>query len=291
MTTCDPDVGCLLDIQQSDGGWAYSTQSSWCEPTCYAILALRASGGPEKAIGRACEWLARRQRRDGGWSPGSAVEKSTHVTSLAVLALSGMEEYQGFADGGTHWLLSQAGAESSVWARAARFVMGTRSSATEHEGWPWFPGAAAWVIPTSLAICALSRQRQGKYGAEIGPRLSEARQFLLSRRCPDSGWNHGGLFRTGEVPDSYSETTGIALLALAGTPAAEIERSLRCGERHARSARSSEGESWLRLGLMAHGREMDTTGAGYRKWTVNQAALGILAEAAAEGRNPFIQHV
>jgi hypothetical protein len=147
------------------------------------------------------------------------------------------------------------------------------------------------VIPTSLAICALSRQQQGAYREEIGPRVAEARKFLLSRRCPDSGWNHGGLFRAGEAPDSYPETTGIALLALAGTEVAGMEASLRCGERHARSARSSEGENWLRLGLMAHGRAMAATEVTYRHWTVNHVALALITEAAGAGRNPFIHHV
>src|ERR1019366_8324528 len=58
----------LLDLQQSDGGWAYSTHSSWTEPTCYAILALRWAGKPEvtgnaQAICRAAEWLARARGR------------------------------------------------------------------------------------------------------------------------------------------------------------------------------------------------------------------------------------
>jgi hypothetical protein len=93
-TACGTSLSCLLDIQKSDGGWAYSTNSSWTEPTCYAIMALRSAGGPEPAIVRACDWLARRQRRDGGWSPGPGVEKSTHVTSLAILALSDMPEHE-----------------------------------------------------------------------------------------------------------------------------------------------------------------------------------------------------
>ena len=126
----------LLDMQQSDGGWANSTNASWTEPTCYATLALRWAGGPQQAICRASEWLARQQRPDGGWSPGPAVDLSTYVTSLAILALSGLEGYEVIAGRGVHWLLSEAGAESSVWARMERRVMGTRSDATQHTGWP-----------------------------------------------------------------------------------------------------------------------------------------------------------
>jgi hypothetical protein len=286
----------LLEFQQSDGGWAYSTNSSWTEPTCYAILALRCSGDQEQATLRAAEWLARRQHRDGGWSPGAAVEQSTHVTSLGILALSGLEGYEDKADRGVQWILSQAGAESSFWARTARLVMGTQSSATQHAGWPWLPGAAAWVIPTSLAIFALLKQKRGRYAADIAARVTEARRFLLNRRCPDYGWNHGGMYRDGELPSSYPETTGIALLALAGATPSEIGPSIRCGEQHARDPRSSEGDYWLRLGLSAHGRSPSPSTGQYRDWTVNQLALGIIARnlGARDGKagnNPFIDHV
>jgi hypothetical protein len=287
----DATLGCLLDLQRSDGGWAYQNGPSWTEPTCYAILAVRSAGGPEQAVGRACEWLVRRQRKDGGWPPSPDVGRSTHVTSLAVLALTGVAGYDRVADDGVEWLFTQAGAETSLLARITRFAMGTQSSATDHAGWPWFPGAAAWVIPTSLAICALSARRRGKYGRPIAQRVAEARRFLWSRRCPDHGWNHGGLFRAGEMPVSYPETTGIALLALAGDPrTADLELSLRCGERHAAAPMSCEGENWLRLGLGAYGRIPASTAAKYRDWTVNQTALSMIAKNGDTGRNPFLAH-
>jgi hypothetical protein len=290
------ELKALLDVQLNDGGWAYSTDSSWTEPTCYAILALRCSGESPQAITSACEWLARRQRRDGGWSPGPAVEQSTHVTSLGILALSGLQGYEDFTDRGVHWILSQAGAESSFWERTARLVMGTQSSATQHAGWPWLPGAAAWVIPTSLAIFALLKQRHGRYAADIEARVTEARGFLLNRRCPDHGWNHGGIYKAGERPNSYPETTGIALLALAGATPSEIDPSIRCGEQHARDPRSSEGDYWLRLGLSAHGRNPSPPTGQYRDWNVNQLALGIIARnnsarTGEAGSNPFIDYV
>ncbi len=287
-TTSAQALDSLLNLQQGDGGWAYGTTSSWTEPTCYSVLALRAVRGPAKSIARACQWLARRQRRDGGWSPGPAVEQSTHVTSLSILALSDLPEYENQTDRGVDWLLTQSGAESSIWARLARAAMGTSSGATRYVGWPWFPGAAAWVIPTSMAIFALSKQ---KPRADLESRINEAQSFLLSRRCPDYGWNHGGLFRAGETPASYPETTGIALLALHGLRGSEVGPSIRSAERHARDPRSSEGANWLRMGLLAHGNDCVTPSTKYRNWTVNQVALGIIAEVGKEGRNPFVEHV
>jgi hypothetical protein len=125
----------------------------------------------------------------------------------------------------------------------------------------------------------------------IAGRLAEARKFLVDRRCPDHGWNHGGLYQSGEIPMSYPETTGIALLALAGSKAGELEMSLRCAERHAADPKSGEGANWLRLGLAAHGRKGVPGSGQYRDWTVNQMALRMLAEAGEAGRNPFAGHV
>jgi hypothetical protein len=208
-----------------------------------------------------------------------------------VLALSGASGYEDVTDRGVQWLLTQSGAEVSLWARLARFAMGIGSTATDHAGWPWFPGAAAWVIPTSLAICALNRHASGKYAGEIAKRVEEARRFLLSRRCPDHGWNHGGLFQAGETPVSYPETTGIALLALAGLTSTDMAPSIELAEVQAREPKSSEGENWLRLGLRAHGRSVPQTAVHYRGWTVNQVSLRIIAQAGEAGQNPFTGHV
>ena len=55
--------------------------------------------------------------------------------------------------------------------------------------------------------------------------------------------------------NSYPETTGAALLALAG--AANLDKSLAAAERHWRECRSAEGAAWLKLGLLANGRKQE----------------------------------
>src|SRR5580704_17568911 len=57
----------LLGRQNADGGWSYFRGGSWTEPTCYAILALAASGmGDSAEVRRGRDWLQRCQRLDGG---------------------------------------------------------------------------------------------------------------------------------------------------------------------------------------------------------------------------------
>ena len=104
------------------------------------------------------------------------------------------------------------------------------------------------------------------------------------------------MYKPDERPNSYPETTGIALLALAGTSPSEIDPSIRCGEQHARDPRSSEGDYWLRLGLSAQGRNPAPSTGHYRDWTVNQLALGIISRnigvrTGEAGSNSFIDYV
>ena len=76
----------LLGRQNADGGWSYHRGGSWAEPTCYAILALAASGASHTAeVRRGAEWLRRCQRADGGLAPRESVPESTWLTALALL--------------------------------------------------------------------------------------------------------------------------------------------------------------------------------------------------------------
>src|SRR5215467_2095679 len=76
----------LLGLQNTDGGWSYYRGGSWTEPTCYALLALAASGvGKREEVRRGAAWLRRCQRNDGGLAPRESVEESTWTTALALL--------------------------------------------------------------------------------------------------------------------------------------------------------------------------------------------------------------
>ena len=281
----------LLNRQNSDGGWGYHGGSSWAEPTCYALLALAAGDltGSE-AVRRGALWLARCQRQDGGLAPRESVAESTWLTALALLLPAGLLPDGGLDRGrAASWVLHQTGRESGWVFRLRAWMLGASpEDSFAFDGWPWFPGAAAWVIPTAISILALEKLGREGGWSELGGRVAQGRAFLLARRCKDGGWNHGSTKALGYDSDSYPETTGIALLALHGSDTLEISRAVTRGEQHLAMCQSREAADWLRLGLLAHGRKAaapQLTAHG----TTLEIAVSALADRALGDRNLFLE--
>ena len=156
-------------------------------------------------------FLRSTQRRDGGWSPQPDVDESTWVTALVALlpeeAIGAERLKRAVA-----WLEGQTGRESGWSYRLRQTIAGNKEKYP--KGWPWFPGAAAWVIPTSLGILAFERALTRGENSRLRDRVNAGREFLFGRMCADGGWNHGSNRALGRDGDSYPETTGIALAAL-----------------------------------------------------------------------------
>jgi hypothetical protein len=280
----------LLDRQNNDGGWSYRTVGgSWTEPTCYALLALAAGEvSSSDAVQRALQWLASRQRPDGGWAPRDGVDESTWVTAL-VLLLPPEQVLSIDRNRASRWLLAQTGRESGVVHRLRLLLLGLGADPSQRfDGWPWYPGTAAWVVPTALTLLALERFDRSEKDTLVQKRIGDGRSFLLARRCRDGGWNHGSTHALGYDSDSYPETTGLALLALHNATPAELGVALDLGERHLRESKSLEAASWLTLGLLVHGRTPSVGAVIPHQGTV-PLALGVLAEAARQGKNLFVQ--
>jgi hypothetical protein len=279
----------LMRKQNPDGGWPYSSGPSWTEPTVYALLAAQAAGGDEAAARRGYLWLRTQQRADGGWAPQPDVEESTWVTILAALLAP---ERLGEREHGRalEWLLGQTGAESGPMYRLRHFLLGIPLVEEERfPGWPWYPGTAAWVVPTALAILALGKAWRRTRAPELLARIDRGRRFLLSRMCRDGGWNHGSVRALGHESRPYPETTGLALLALAGVRAPQIGKALAVAETFLAQCSFSEGVSWLHMSLVAHGRL--PVGCPARETpsrNLRDEALAQLAAAAARGHNVFL---
>ena len=277
--------GALVELQNGDGGWGYRGANSWTEPTCYAVMALGVAGlssSPEAR--RGLQWIVKRQRKDGGWPPRDGVDESTWVTAL-VLLVDGISEPQ--AKSGADWLQAQTGRESSLVYRLRMRLLGVRLESPGFEGWPWFPGTAAWVTPTALSILALEKIARRTPTDALRGRIDLGQRFLLERRCRDGGWNHGSTKALGYDSDSYPETTGAALLALHGRRTADLERSEAVARAELQNCASAEAASWLRLGLIARGQNPEPVHPAGHGGTV-ETALALLADAAAGGKNAFL---
>ena len=269
--------------QNSDGGWGYVQGPSWTEPTVFVLLAQSVSDFDEHTFEAGVKFLSAMQRRDGGWSPQPGVEESTWVTALAAFLPEqavGTETLRR----AVAWLKGQTGRESSLSYRLRQRIAGDREEYP--NGWAWFPGAAAWVIPTALGILAFERAlAAGDGDRALSRRVDDGRAFLFARQCADGGWNHGSNRALGRDGDSYPETTGIALAALRHAPRSDrVERAKAAARRHLTTCRTAEGIAWLRMGLAAHGESVSSPFQPIPRTTLDEA-LTALASAV---HNPLL---
>ena len=216
-------------------------------------MALLAAGEDEPAE-RGLRWIAGMQRPDGGWPPQAAVDQSTWVTALAALLPPERLGARTHARA-IRWLVGTIGEESGVLYRMREWLLGLSVLPEERlAGWPWVPGSAGWVGPTSLAILALEGESR-RSGAVASARTHRrGTPVSSSSHVREGGWNHGWVRPLGYDTNPYPETTGMALAALRGTRSSRIDLSLELAKKYLSQCRSADALNWLRLGLLAHGQ-------------------------------------
>jgi hypothetical protein len=264
----------LLKKQNPDGGWPYLHGGSWTEPTVYAVLALLAAGETAQSK-RGIAWILRTRRSDGGWASRPGVGESSWVTALAALI---PEERLGQTAhaGAIAWLLPVQGEDTTAVYRLRQWLLGSSSSIDRNiSGWPWTPGAAAWVGPTSMAVVALEGERKRRPSARVAARVQAGRNFLMAHMCREGGWNHGSTEAWGYEASPYPETTGMALLAMDRVRSPKMESALSMGRKFLTETRSADAQNWLRLGLAVQGElpQSYVAPAGIVYRTVPEVAL------------------
>ena len=286
-------ISALISKQNSDGGWPYVRGGSWTEPTVYAVMALLSAGETAPAE-RGMRWIRMARRSDGGWPPRTGVDQSTWVTGLVSLlppAELGVEMHAR----ALRWLLGMQGKETTRTYRLREWLLGNPPSPeTRFAGWPWLPGTAAWVGPTSIAVLALMKEEGRTASTEFRGRIEEGQSFLLSRICKGGGWNHGSSNALGYAAHAYPETTGMALAALRGRKHPGIDQGIRVALQFLSACRSADALNWLRVGLGAH----DQLPAGFcaptdlAQHTIPETSLAVLVESAQrQGRGLFVNLV
>ena len=229
---------------RSASGGGYSEQASSpsrTDATAWAVLAMKAIGGRADLQDSARSYLASEQHTDGRICLAKEQPQTLWPTSLALLAWNGSDAYQKNRDLAIQFLLGVTGKH---WKRE-------NNSPLEHDpsikGWPWIENTFAWVEPTVLSILALRL-----CGYDQHPRVQEAMRLLMDRQLPGGGWNYGNTLVYGQELYPQPESTGMALVALAGRiEKNKIARSLHHMKSQIVSIRSPLSLGWGLFGLGA----------------------------------------
>ena len=210
----------LTNTQNPDGGWGYGLgQGSNVEATAavaVAAVALASAGDPAMAAlhGDAVAWLHAAQNADGGWGFARDDPQSGWMTAWAVLALARASGATEAVDRGAAWLLRTQALDSGASASAAEL----QQSKTLHgmdltlRAWPWLPGQASFVEPSSMALWALTGVPSSP---AIRARVDQVVRYLVDRRCQPAGWNVGNPMMFSRSFPPRACPTAWTLLALA----------------------------------------------------------------------------
>jgi hypothetical protein len=144
--------------------------------------------------------------------------ESTWQSAWALLALAKTSAPSSVSEGmnarvyerASDWLLSME--QGAISMEAQQDIQELLNLDPSLRGWPWYPGEASWVEPTSLTLMALAQSSDSQ---ELAARTKSAVQYLIDRRCPAGGWNVGNPVMLGALLPARAIPTALALLALA----------------------------------------------------------------------------
>jgi hypothetical protein len=261
----------LRNSQNADGGWGFHPGfESRAEPTCWAVLALQASGDASNSAGirdRGFQFLRAAQLADGSWAASPQGTTGCWVTALACCVLLADAQAHQSVAAGLKWLCGDWPRDSAPWRRLlARFSPEHKISAQNDSlrGWGWTPRTSSWVEPTSFALILLARVPKDARPPGADRRRELARRMLYDRMCLGGGWNCGNPMVYGVAGEALIVPTVWALLALRDEPSrVEFQMSLDWLEKNVQDIRSAGSGALARIGLEACGREWPATASTF----------------------------
>jgi len=274
----------IRNAQNADGGWGFQPGlESRVEPTCWAILALRAleSGVSSAEISaRGLLFLRKAQLANGSWPASAEVNTGCWVTALACWVLTADAQAREAVAAGVKWICNDWPRDSSTWRRWRARLFRHRKITEQNDsyrGWGWTPHTSSWVEPTSFALILLVSASAEVLPKGAARRRELARRMLYDRVCPAGGWNCGNPMVYGVAGEPLIVPTVWALLALRDEPKRpEFLMSLDWLEKNIGNARGAGSLALARIGMQVAGR----------KWP-----QGAPTFAEMYGRNEFLQNI
>lgn len=188
----------------------------------WLLLALRATGTDGNCIQACAERLHRFQSADGRVAVDPDQPSTYWPTAIAAFAWNGLAGEQGRAESAVRFLSDSTGKH---WPRPD----GSIGHDTAIVGWSWVDATHSWVVPSAMAMLALTRVGTPAAVATAAKlRVRSGVHLLLDRQLPDGGWNYGNTVVLGNTLKPLPEETAWALAALAGhAEQQKVDRSLR----------------------------------------------------------------
>ncbi len=233
---------CIEQLRNTDR-CGYRADGEWAaEPTALACLALAAQDEHAAAM-RLAKQLADVQLQNGSVTANSESDSPAWTTSLAILAWLACDDFQDNIDSAIAWALTTHGKPAP------------KNPQIGHDptilGWSWAAQTHAWMEPTCMFVVALKADGLGDHA-----RTREGVRLVTDRLLPTGGSNFGSTTVLGQPTLPQVESTGLAMLALAGEKNSDprVELSLRYLAEHLIPTTTTASLSYGLLGLTAHHR-------------------------------------
>jgi hypothetical protein len=234
-----------IDRLRSTDHCGYAPDGAWAaEPTALAALALNAHRESSTAS-HLVQQLANVQLPDGAVTANGEADSPAWTTSLAILAWLACDGFAEQLDSAIAWTLATHGKPSP------------KNPQIGHDptllGWSWAANTHSWMEPTCMFVIALKAAGLGDHA-----RTREGVRVVADRLLPTGGSNFGSTLVLGQPTLPQVESTGLAMLALAGEANSDprFEKSLHYLEQNINSRTTVASLCYGLIGLTAHNRRI-----------------------------------